>query len=157
MNSTVFVLLACLEVKYIDSKRIINWAQEILESCPAPEQVFFDLINCTNATDMELVLVGWLRSNGDVFNEDYVQLLLGFAYMSYLDKKMTLNEFLEKILDLLDAYELIDTDVATIGLELQNKVLLKNMAPYYHPLINQYMIHAKVELLAISDRWKITL
>ena len=116
MESLFVILLAAIESNFMSIPFLQNWTEKLIDILESPPDWLIDLTMCFDSDEALNVLRKNLVLSGEVLDDEkYGGILVGFFYLSYLNKKISFQKFQSEILDVIDAYEIENLDIEEIG------------------------------------------
>ncbi len=111
MESLFVILFALLESNFISIHFLQNWTEKLIDISKSPPDWLFDLTMCSDSNEALNVLRKNLALSGETLDDEYGGILVGFFYLSYMNKKISFQKLRYEILDVIDAYEIENLDI----------------------------------------------
>ncbi len=105
MKESIFhILFAGIQSGFIDISFLKKWTEELIDISDKPQYWLIDLTLCSDSDSALNILRKYQRDSGKKLSEGYGETLLGFLCLSFENKKLSLDKFFSKIIDVLDGY-----------------------------------------------------
>lgn len=104
------ILFACIDSGYLDNASIRSWATSIVSKVAEPQMWLIELLGSKSTEESLNILRTELPKLGLTLDHNYAELVLGFLYLMFIDKKLTEGEFKTELIDIIDAYDVEDID-----------------------------------------------
>ena len=106
MKSLFHILFACIESHFVDIPFLQKWTETLINKSKCPQYWLVELTMCSDSESVLNVLSKYLAFSDNALCEDYWEIILGFLYLSYINNKLTLDQFIYEVVDVADAYEI---------------------------------------------------
>jgi len=102
MSRLLKTLFAGLEYDGISINTVNNWATELISELEAPAIWLMDLLGCTSNDCILNILRGKIKEIGPILDDEYAELCLGFTYLEFKKRNISLHKLESNILDIVD-------------------------------------------------------
>ncbi len=111
MKSLFYSLIACIDSQFVGMPFLKKWTESLIIKSKTPQDWLIDLTMCSDSDAALNVLAEYLILSGEVLDEEYGDILVGFLYLGHIKNILTLEKFLTEVLDVVDAYEIYNLEV----------------------------------------------
>lgn len=117
MESIFIILFACIESGFLSIAFIQKWSEKLISASNCPQDWLIELTSCIDEKSALNILRRCVVHYGVMFDEVYGKILIGFLYLNFKAGNLSSEQFIKEIIDIADAYEVVELDSESIRVE----------------------------------------
>lgn len=120
MEKIFIIIFAVVQAQYREINFLRDWAKNLLSNSPSKAEWLIKISECSSLECAENATRIELKERRVDISLTFPGLLLGFVFLKYKERKISIDEFKSELIDIIDGYHIKGFDIDQIQADISS-------------------------------------